>query len=110
MKNHTIICSSFTHGYICFLYIRAGSHSGSASASNASATSIRSTRSNSVAPGNVANVGQLERKGSQYHNQHQHPHQHHQHQQQQQQMPLITNITANPAAESVAVEIIVPEK
>ncbi|XP_018799197.1 PREDICTED: uncharacterized protein LOC108975281 isoform X4 [Bactrocera latifrons] len=86
-----------------------GSHSGSASASNASATSIRSTRSNSVAPGNVANVGQLERKGSQYHNQHQHQHPHHQ-QQHQQQMPLITNITANPAAESVAVEIIVPEK
>uniref|UniRef100_A0A0K8UVY4 EB domain-containing protein n=1 Tax=Bactrocera latifrons TaxID=174628 RepID=A0A0K8UVY4_BACLA len=88
---------------------KTGSHSGSASASNASATSIRSTRSNSVAPGNVANVGQLERKGSQYHNQHQHQHPHHQ-QQHQQQMPLITNITANPAAESVAVEIIVPEK
>ncbi|XP_054726466.1 uncharacterized protein LOC129236232 isoform X2 [Anastrepha obliqua] len=85
-----------------------GSHSGSASASNASATSIRSTRSNSVAPGHVANSSQLERKGSQHHNQHQQQQQ--QHQLQQQQMPLITNITANPAAESVAVEIIVPEK
>lgn len=94
---------------MCFVYTRAGSHSGSASASNASATSIRSTRSNSVAPGNVVNIGQLERKGSQYHNQHEQPNQH-QHHQQQQQMPLITNITANPAAESVAVEIIVPEK
>ncbi|XP_067617417.1 uncharacterized protein jus isoform X2 [Eurosta solidaginis] len=87
-----------------------GSHSDSANASNASATSIRSTRSNSVAPGNIAHtaISQLDRKGSQHHTQQQH-HQHQHQQQPQQQMPLITNITANPAAESVAVEIIVPE-
>ncbi|XP_037947216.1 uncharacterized protein LOC119679109 isoform X2 [Teleopsis dalmanni] len=81
---------------------RSGSHG---SASNASATSIRSTRSNSVAPGNIGN-SHHERKDSSHHK-----HQHHQQQQQQQQQQsLITNITPNPVADSVTVEIIEPEK
>ncbi|EDW83094.2 uncharacterized protein Dwil_GK22496 [Drosophila willistoni] len=85
-----------------------GSHSEShGSASNASATSVRSNRSNSVAPGKVA-ATHHERHGSS-------SHRHHHHQQQQQQQPqspqeqtLITNITTNPVAESVTVEIIEP--
>ncbi|KPU80175.1 uncharacterized protein Dana_GF18410, isoform C [Drosophila ananassae] len=88
-----------------------GSHSEShGSASNASATSVRSNRSNSVAPGKV---GHHERHGS-AHRQH-HPHGGHHHQQQQQSHPqspqdqsLVTNITTNPVAESVTVEIIEP--
>ncbi|XP_070142725.1 uncharacterized protein jus isoform X2 [Drosophila kikkawai] len=91
-----------------------GSHSEShGSASNASATSVRSNRSNSVAPGKVA-AAHHERHGS-AHRQH-HPHGHHQQQQHhhqqlespQEQQALTTNITTNPVAESVTVEIIEP--
>ncbi|XP_060646278.1 uncharacterized protein LOC132784590 isoform X2 [Drosophila nasuta] len=74
------------------------------SASNASAASVRSNRSNSVAPGKVSS-GHHERHGSSHR-------QHHSHAQQQLQSPqeeaLITNITTNPVAESVTVEIIEP--
>lgn len=85
-----------------------GSHSEShGSASNASATSVRSNRSNSVAPGKV---GHHERHGS-AHRQH-HPHGGHHQQQSHPQSPqdqsLVTNITTNPVAESVTVEIIEP--
>ncbi|XP_065354241.1 uncharacterized protein jus isoform X4 [Calliphora vicina] len=84
--------------------------------SNASATSLRSTRSNSVSPaGIVVNNSHHERKGSTYQ-----PHQHHPSQQKQQQLqplqqqeqqPLTqTNIISNPVAETVTVEIIEPEK
>ncbi|XP_023035434.2 uncharacterized protein LOC6649598 isoform X1 [Drosophila willistoni] len=85
---------------------KTGSHSEShGSASNASATSVRSNRSNSVAPGKVA-ATHHERHGSS-------SHRHHHHQQQQQpqspqEQTLITNITTNPVAESVTVEIIEP--
>ncbi|XP_022209429.2 uncharacterized protein LOC111065516 isoform X2 [Drosophila obscura] len=85
------------------------------SASNASGTSVRSNRSNSVAPGKVAHH---ERHGSAHRQHHPHGHQpqhHHQQQQQHHQQPqspqeqaLITNITTNPVAESVTVEIIEP--
>ncbi|XP_051864159.1 uncharacterized protein LOC117573652 isoform X1 [Drosophila albomicans] len=76
------------------------------SASNASAASVRSNRSNSVAPGKVSSGGgHHERHGSSHR-------QHHSHAQQQLQSPqeeaLITNITTNPVAESVTVEIIEP--
>ncbi|XP_075154271.1 EB domain-containing julius seizure protein isoform X2 [Haematobia irritans] len=84
--------------------------------SNASATSLRSTRSNSVSP--AVNNGHHERKGSTYHPQHhhhlqqQHPQHHTQHlplpeAMVQQQQP---NIIANPVAESISVDIIEPEK
>ncbi|XP_017848053.1 uncharacterized protein LOC108603614 isoform X2 [Drosophila busckii] len=72
------------------------------SASNASATSVRSNRSNSVAPGKVSSAGHHERHGSS-HRQH-----HAQLQSPQEQASLITNITTNPVAESVTVEIIEP--
>ncbi|BFF91861.1 uncharacterized protein DMAD_10058 [Drosophila madeirensis] len=83
--------------------------------SNASGTSVRSNRSNSVAPGKVTHH---ERHGSAHRQHHPHGHQpqhHHQQQQQHHQQPqspqeqaLITNITTNPVAESVTVEIIEP--
>ncbi|XP_037807553.1 uncharacterized protein LOC119600976 isoform X4 [Lucilia sericata] len=88
--------------------------------SNASATSLRSTRSNSVSPaGIVVNNSHHERKGSTYQpHQHQHPSQQKNQQQQQlqpiqqqEQQPLTqTNIISNPVAETVTVEIIEPEK
>ncbi|ALC47146.1 CG14509 [Drosophila busckii] len=82
---------------------RGGSQSESrGSASNASATSVRSNRSNSVAPGKVSSAGHHERHGSS-HRQH-----HAQLQSPQEQASLITNITTNPVAESVTVEIIEP--
>ncbi|XP_070138211.1 uncharacterized protein jus isoform X1 [Drosophila bipectinata] len=88
---------------------KTGSHSEShGSASNASATSVRSNRSNSVAPGKVAHH---ERHGSAHRQHHQHGG-HHQQQQSHPQSPqdqsLVTNITTNPVAESVTVEIIEP--
>lgn len=73
------------------------------SASNASATSVRSNRSNSVAPGKVSGGAHHERHGSSHR---QHPH--HSHLQSPQEESLITNITTNPVAESVTVEIIEP--
>ncbi|XP_026842291.1 uncharacterized protein LOC6594840 isoform X2 [Drosophila persimilis] len=90
--------------------------------SNASGTSVRSNRSNSVAPGKISHH---ERHGSAHRQHHPHGHQpqHHQQQQQQhhhqqlqpqsqpqspQEQALITNITTNPVAESVTVEIIEP--
>uniref|UniRef100_B3P5J8 GG12031 n=1 Tax=Drosophila erecta TaxID=7220 RepID=B3P5J8_DROER len=83
-----------------------GSHSES-HGSNASAASVRSNRSNSVAPGKVVHH---ERHGS-AHRQH-HPHGHQPKEQpqspQSQDQSLITNITTNPVAESVTVEIIEP--
>ncbi|XP_016999041.2 uncharacterized protein jus isoform X4 [Drosophila takahashii] len=84
---------------------KTGSHSES-HGSNASAASVRSNRSNSVAPGKVAHH---ERHGS-AHRQH-HPHGHQQPKEQPQSpqdQSLITNITTNPVAESVTVEIIEP--
>lgn len=84
----------------------AGSQSEShGSASNASATSVRSNRSNSVAPGKVSGGAHHERHGSSHR---QHQHQHHSHLQSPQEESLITNITTNPVAESVTVEIIEP--
>ncbi|KAL5282802.1 hypothetical protein ACFFRR_005706 [Megaselia abdita] len=92
---------------------KTGSRRGSRGSSNASATSLRSTRSSSGAERN-------DRKMSTAHQLHQHNQLQHQlhllnHQQQQQdkekepqQQPLITNITSNPVAESVTVEIIEP--
>ncbi|XP_055853490.1 uncharacterized protein LOC129917145 isoform X3 [Episyrphus balteatus] len=80
-----------------------GSRSGSGS--NASATSIRSTRSNSVAPGGAINHDRKSSSAATHH----HP-QHHQHQHQPHHQPLITNITSNPAADNITVEIIKPEK
>ncbi|KAI8123082.1 hypothetical protein CVS40_6202 [Lucilia cuprina] len=88
--------------------------------SNASATSLRSTRSNSVSPaGIVVNNSHHERKGSTY-QPHQHQHSAQQKNQQQQQLQPIqqqeqqpltqTNIISNPVAETVTVEIIEPEK
>ncbi|XP_039490809.1 uncharacterized protein LOC120451308 isoform X3 [Drosophila santomea] len=85
---------------------KTGSHSES-HGSNASAASVRSNRSNSVAPGKVVHH---ERHGS-AHRQH-HPHGHQAKEQpqspQSQDQSLITNITTNPVAESVTVEIIEP--
>ncbi|EDV90747.1 GH14008 [Drosophila grimshawi] len=73
------------------------------SASNASATSVRSNRSNSVAPGKVSSGGgHHERHGSAHRQHHSH------HLQSPQEESLITNITTNPVAESVTVEIIEP--
>ncbi|XP_002000747.3 uncharacterized protein LOC6574716 isoform X2 [Drosophila mojavensis] len=71
------------------------------SASNASAVSVRSNRSNSVAPGKVSGGGHHERHGSSHR-------QHHSQLQSPQEESLITNITTNPVAESVTVEIIEP--
>ncbi|KAM8705281.1 hypothetical protein ACLKA7_009703 [Drosophila subpalustris] len=79
---------------------------GSPTESPGSATSVRSNRSNSVAPIKVSHGGHHDRHGS-AHRQH-----HHTHVQPQLQSPqeeaLITNITTNPVAESVTVEIIEP--
>ncbi|XP_030563003.1 uncharacterized protein LOC115764228 isoform X2 [Drosophila novamexicana] len=69
--------------------------------SNASATSVRSNRSNSVAPGKVSGAGHHERHGSSHR-------QHHAQLKSPQEESLITNITTNPVAESVTVEIIEP--
>ncbi|XP_030080655.1 uncharacterized protein LOC111594446 [Drosophila hydei] len=69
--------------------------------SNASAVSVRSNRSNSVAPGKVSGGGHHERHGSSHR-------QHHSQLQSPQEESLITNITTNPVAESVTVEIIEP--
>ncbi|XP_034487763.1 uncharacterized protein LOC117791934 isoform X2 [Drosophila innubila] len=78
---------------------------GSPTDSRASATSVRSNRNNSVAPVKVTSGGHHERHGSAHR-------QHHSHVQQQKTSPqeeaLITNITTNPVAESVTVEIIEP--
>ncbi|XP_073819111.1 EB domain-containing julius seizure protein isoform X2 [Musca autumnalis] len=81
--------------------------------SNASATSLRSTRSNSVSP--AINNAHHERKGTTYHPHLPHHSQHLStpdaaHQQQHQPLVQQTNITANPVAESVTVDIIEPEK
>ncbi|XP_020811936.1 uncharacterized protein LOC110186943 isoform X2 [Drosophila serrata] len=91
-----------------------GSHSEShGSASNASATSVRSNRSNSVAPGKVASAhherhGSAHRQHHGHHQQHQQQHHHQQLESPQEQQALTTNITTNPVAESVTVEIIEP--
>ncbi|XP_064550336.1 uncharacterized protein jus isoform X2 [Drosophila montana] len=69
--------------------------------SNASATSVRSNRSNSVAPRKVSGGGHPERHGSSHR-------QHHAQLKSPQEESLITNITTNPVAESVTVEIIEP--
>ncbi|XP_017131317.1 uncharacterized protein LOC108148683 isoform X4 [Drosophila elegans] len=74
--------------------------------SNASAASVRSNRSNSVAPGKVVHH---ERHGSAHRQHHPHGHPHPKDQPQSpQDQSLITNITTNPVAESVTVEIIEP--
>ncbi|XP_017038999.1 uncharacterized protein LOC108086558 isoform X2 [Drosophila ficusphila] len=83
---------------------KTGSHSES-HGSNASAASVRSNRSNSVAPGKVVHH---ERHGSAHRQHHSHGHQSKEQPQSPQDQSLITNITTNPVAESVTVEIIEP--
>ncbi|XP_016926358.4 uncharacterized protein jus isoform X2 [Drosophila suzukii] len=82
-----------------------GSHSES-HGSNASAASVRSQRSNSVAP--QGKVAHHERHGSAHRQHHPHGHQPKEQPQSPQDQSLITNITTNPVAESVTVEIIEP--
>ncbi|KAM7360238.1 EB domain-containing julius seizure protein isoform 2-T16 [Cochliomyia hominivorax] len=79
--------------------------------SNASATSLRSTRSNSVSPAGIAvNNSHHERKGSMYQHQQKEQHQQQILQQQEVQPFTQTNIISNPVAETVTVEIFEPEK
>lgn len=72
---------------------KTGSRPGSRGSSNISATSTRSNRSNSAVAANQNDINNIDNKGTI----------------KQQQPLIVTNITENPAVESVTVEIIEPK-